>query len=120
MNIVKSGYPFVGTHIVINLYDILNLDLLNYLPQCKPNLDNLIKQLNLTVVNQAGYQFEPKGYTFIYVLSESHLSIHTYPEYNSCYIDIFCCNPDFNSLDAIKIIKQFFNTDNVSYNVIIR
>ena len=119
-NIVLSRKSPVGTHLVVNLYDIPDIDLLSYLWRCKPILSSIVSELNLTVVNEAGHQFQPIGYTFAYVLSESHLTIHTYPEHSSCYIDIFCCNPDFDSMKAINLVKQLFNTDNVTYQVIIR
>ena len=119
-NIVPPRKSPVGTHLIVNLYDIPDTDLLSYLWRCRPILDNIVDKLNLTVVNQAGHQFEPIGYTFAYVLSESHLTIHTYPEYNSCYIDIFCCNPTFDGLNAVRVLKEAFNTNNATYDIIIR
>jgi S-adenosylmethionine decarboxylase len=119
-SIVPSRQMSVGTHLIVNLYDISDTDLLSYMWRCNPILSNIVNELNLTVVNEAGHQFQPIGYTFAYVLSESHLTIHTYPEHSSCYIDIFCCNPDFNPMKAITLLKQLFNTDNVKYNIITR
>ena len=110
----------VGLHLIVNLYDISNVELLSYVDLCKPILNNIISELNLTVVNEAGHQFEPIGYTYAYVLSESHLTIHTYPEYNSCYIDIFCCNPEFNPVKAFELLKGLFNTSNGIHHIIKR
>lgn len=110
----------VGQHLIINLYDINNIDLLSFLCKGQPILNNIIKQLNLHVVNEAGHQFHPHGYTYAFVLSESHLTIHTYPEHNSCYIDIFCCNPEFNPTNAVNILKKAFNTNNDIYHIITR
>ena len=38
-------------------------------------------------------KFTPQGLTIIYLLSESHLSIHTWPETKSCAIDFYHCGP---------------------------
>jgi S-adenosylmethionine decarboxylase proenzyme len=109
-----------GTHLILNVYDIKNTNLLSNLSNIKNKLDKLVKLLNLSVVNEAGYQFEPYGYTYAYILSESHFTIHTYPEKNACFIDIFCCNSSFNSTYAITLIKDLFETDNVNNVVIFR
>jgi S-adenosylmethionine decarboxylase len=102
------------------LYDILDTDLLKYLWRGMSHINTIINELNLTVVNKASHQFDPFGYTFAYVLSESHLTIHTYPEHNSCYIDIFCCNPNFDPFEAVRVIKRVFDTNSATYEVIIR
>jgi S-adenosylmethionine decarboxylase len=78
----------VGTHLIANLYGV-DASLLEKLEVGLPILEKIVTDLALTVVARAGYQFEPKGYTYAFVLSESHFTIHTYPEYGSCFIDIF-------------------------------
>ena len=35
--------------------------------------------------------FQPQGYTAIWLLSESHLAVHTFPEENSTYIELTSC-----------------------------
>jgi S-adenosylmethionine decarboxylase proenzyme len=117
--IVYQGTKQVGKHLIINLYNV-HYSILSHLWTGRLILDNIIEQLNLHVVNEAGHQFDPYGYTIAYVLSESHLTIHTYPEYNSAYIDIFCCNPDFNPIRAIGELKDAFQTDTVTYHIVNR
>lgn len=43
------------------------------------------------VLNYQWHQFEPHGVTCLVLLSESHLSIHTWPEKGSAAVDIFTC-----------------------------
>jgi S-adenosylmethionine decarboxylase len=62
-------------------------------------------------VGQTQKQFEPIGATMLYLLSESHLSIHTYPEKNYCAIDVYCCNLNLNVPEIIKTINDYFNGD---------
>lgn len=109
----------VGVHLLLNLYNVSD-KLLEKLFVGRPLLDRIVSELNLTVVSETGHQFTPMGYTYAYVLSESHFTIHTYPEFRSCYIDIFCCNPQFNTLHAIEFIKGIFDTKDVTYQVIKR
>lgn len=55
---------------------------------------------NLTVVKKVEHKFEPYGETIVWILSESHFSIHTYPEHNYLSLDIYICNEDVD-LDHI-------------------
>ena len=119
MTTMSLGNP-VGIHLLVNVYDIPNHELLSHLTRGRPLLDDIIRELNLHVVSQTGYQFSPIGYTHAYVLSESHFTIHTYPEFQSCYLDIFCCNPEFDPVYAIQQIKRRFHTENVRYHIIQR
>ena len=110
----------VGEHLILNVYDVADVALLKDLEVGLPYLENIVKELQLTVVSRTGYQFQPIGYTYAFVLSESHFTIHTYPEFRSCYIDIFCCNKDFDSHKAVNYIKKLFDTSRVTYNILKR
>ncbi len=110
----------VGTHVLVNVYDVPNIDILTYLSSGKSVLDDIVKELQLNVVAEAGHQFSPYGFSYAYVLSESHFTIHTYPEYKSCYIDIFCCSSSFNPEYSVDLIKKGFHTDNVKHQVVNR
>ena len=51
-------------------------------------------QANLTVVAIQGHQFAPQGVSVVAVLSESHLSIHTWPELGYAALDVYTCGLD--------------------------
>ena len=112
----------VGTHVLINVYDVPEQDTasLTSLEVGRPLLDNIVRELAFHVVAQTGHQFKPMGWSYAYVLSESHFTIHTYPEYHSCYIDMFCCNPAFDAKKAVELVQQAFHTENVKYQVVRR
>lgn len=46
---------------------------------------------NMTVLAVADHQFEPQGETWMWLLSESHCSLHTFPEHNYFSLDIYGC-----------------------------
>jgi S-adenosylmethionine decarboxylase proenzyme len=74
----------------------------------------------LTVVNKAFHQFEPFGVTGVLVLSESHFSVHTYPERDCIYLDIFCCADHFDPEEAGRIILTEFNGTGADWQVVNR
>lgn len=69
-------------------------------------LDELCRKYDFTVLHRVFHFFEPQGMTCVYVLSESHLSVHTWPEDDFVSIDLFCCR-NLDS-DRIKDILDYF------------
>jgi S-adenosylmethionine decarboxylase len=57
--------------------------------------DQLITQLDLHVVGEGlWHQFpSPGGLTGLYLLTESHLTFHTYPECGMVTFNLYCCRP---------------------------
>lgn len=53
---------------------------------------DLINHLDLKVVKRISHTFHPKGMTLAFILSESHLLIHTWPESGLIHIDLLTCS----------------------------
>ena len=62
--------------------------------------DSIIKKLNLTIVKKVYYPFKPIGETLVYILSESHFAIHTWPENKLIHFDLVSCK--LLSKDKVK------------------
>ncbi|MBX3157796.1 MAG: adenosylmethionine decarboxylase [Deltaproteobacteria bacterium] len=57
-------------------------------------LDRIVAAMDLHVISTAVHQFPaPGGITAIYLLSESHLAIHTFPESATATLNVYCCTP---------------------------
>jgi len=83
-------FDFSGTHVLADVYDI-HPDAVN---DEKVILEGLAAGINRSGATLCGMQtkrFEPVGLTAIYLLSESHVSVHTYPEQRSLFFDAFTC-----------------------------
>ena len=69
-------------------------------------LSNAAKLANAKVLNLVSNKFEPQGVTAIALLSESHLSIHTWPESSYSAVDIFTCGQNMKpNLSCKYLIK---------------
>jgi len=53
--------------------------------------DLQLKESGFGVLSFMEYSFEPEGYTAIWLLSESHFAIHTFPEEGKSYIELSSC-----------------------------
>lgn len=97
--------------LIANVYEIKNIDLISHVDNIIPLLDLIVNKCHLNVIEKCSYQFEPCGVTAIYLLAESHLSIHTFPEDKRVRIDLYCCNPNVEFDIALDIIYYYFNGD---------
>lgn len=73
-----------------------------------------------TLLSKQSREFNGGGFTMIILLSESHASIHTYPEHNSCFVDLFTCgtNCSYESFDYI--LSEYLQPEKIEKKVISR
>ena len=95
-------------HLLLELYKC-NFEKLNDESFLRCSLNKAAKLANATVLNLISNKFEPQGVTAIALLSESHISIHTWPESRYSAIDIFTCGqnmlPELASQYLIDVLK---------------
>jgi S-adenosylmethionine decarboxylase len=80
-----------GLHIVANLR-VKDLSKLIDYHNFKQFIDQEIANNNLTKVGEAYHDFPGGGYTGVVCLTESHLSVHTWPEKEYLTFDVFLSN----------------------------
>ena len=61
----------------------------------KNNFSDLLGLSGFEILNFIEHYFEPQGYTALWLLGESHLAIHTFPEEQKSYIELSSCNEDY-------------------------
>lgn len=74
----------------------------------------LAKGLKLTVVNSYIHQFQPHGLSLILIIAESHLAIHTWPEYNYMHIDVVSCSRKADLSKLEKSLRQHLKPERLS------
>lgn len=68
-------------------------------------LDEAIKISGYAVLQFTEHHFTPKGYTCLWLLAESHLAVHTFPEKNLSYIELSGCNKKKNE-KFVEILEK--------------
>jgi len=80
---------------------------------CKDFFDSVISELQLHNVGEVYHEFDNKGFTVVICLTESHISLHTWPEHSLATFDVFLSNfNEDNSRKAKELYKAtiaFFN-----------
>lgn len=80
-----------GKHMICDIKNIKNTVLLNDINKIKNLLDTICYRHDFTVIQSISKEFDPIGLSIIYLLTESHISIHTFPERNYLALDIYTC-----------------------------
>ncbi len=58
----------------------------------KQDFEELLTNSGFGIINFMEHHFEPYGYTGIWLISESHFAVHTFPEEGKTYIELASCN----------------------------
>jgi S-adenosylmethionine decarboxylase len=80
----------LGKHYLCEVFGC-NSNILNDETNLVLLIEHAINRAGATLLNIASHKFEPQGVTIVALLSESHISIHTWPENGSAAIDVFTC-----------------------------
>lgn len=98
----------LGKHLLVELYGC-NPELLKKVDAVRKILVTAAKSCKATVVDVAFHEFKPFGVSGVVVIAESHLSIHTWPEYQYAAVDIFTCGNSIEPEQAVRHIADSFN-----------
>lgn len=79
-----------------------------------------VRESGLTVVDEGFYKFSPHGFTCFLLLAESHASLHAWPEYDYCAIDLFTCNLGMDMTPLVEKIKSAFGAQSYTLRLIER
>lgn len=104
----------VGFHIIAELYGCPE-EKISRVGPIRDILNRTVEQSQLTKVGQSFYQFMPSGVTGVILLSSSHISVHTWPEYKYVSLDIFSCAGEKKARRAFELIKKELLPQKVSY-----
>ena len=96
-------HEFYGVHVFGEMYGLTFSDL-NDLKKLEKILREGIKKSGATLCSVQSKRFTPSGVTLLGLLSESHASLHTYPDFGSLFFDAFTCG---STCDPRKIADEF-------------
>ena len=81
-------------------------DLLNNLAAIETILKEAARQADATIVDSVFHHYNPHGLSGVVVIAESHLSIHTWPEYGYAAADFFTCGDQVDPWKACRYMKE--------------
>jgi len=98
-----NNFPFFKQYVIKIIFEdkvVINEKLIDEIA------DILINKFKLKVVNQGKHEFTNNGLTKCWILSQSHLIIHSWPENNALHIDLMTCS---SFIANSKLFKKCLN-----------
>jgi len=108
-SMMKTTFVSTGKHMICDLHNIGNIELLNSLSGIREVVDWICKEHSFPILGKLEHQFTPQGCSLVYLLSESHISVHTFPEKNYIAMDIYTCREYPNNDVYEKIYNYLAN-----------
>ena len=103
----------LGRHLLLEVFDCES-DAINNLEAVKGALIEAAKRAQATIVDVVFHEFNPFGISGVVVIAESHLSIHTWPEYRYAAVDIFSCGEVLQPEVAANYLVEQFGAERAS------
>ncbi len=115
----EDSYNFKGKHFIASYCgcDQTALENVELLIQV---MERAVNQSGASILDSSAYQFPGNGLTMVFLLSESHASIHTYPEHQGCFIDLFTCGDHCSYEKFHESLSSYLKPSCVHEKVLIR
>lgn len=107
----------LGRHLILELWGSDNL---NSLEKVERALRDAVDACGLHLRDLKLYHWSPEGITGVAVLSESHITIHTWPEYRYAAIDVFTCGEQNDPRRVLPIIQSYFQAERIQVIEVVR
>lgn len=112
-------YAFCGKHFLAS-YVGCDQEAISNLAALEQKMIEAVLASGATILGSCTHYFEPDGFTFVLLLSESHASIHTYPEHRSCFVDLFTCGEACSEELFDRVLRQYLQPMGVESRVLLR
>lgn len=103
----------LGRHILAEIYGC-NSEILNNKEYIEKIMVDSALKAGAEVREVAFHKFSPQGVSGVVIISESHLTIHTWPELGYAAVDVFTCGDKINPWDACNYMTEKFEADNMT------
>ena len=95
----------LGRHLLIELQDC-DKEVLDDLSFLRDTMLEAAVDCGATVLGESFHHFSPQGVSGVVVIAESHLSIHTWPEYGYAAVDVFTCGTSVEPRKAAEVLIE--------------
>jgi S-adenosylmethionine decarboxylase proenzyme len=103
----------LGRQILVEYYDC-NQEKLNDVDFIESAFIEATKASKATIITHNFHKFSPYGVSGVIVIAESHVAIHTWPEYNYAAVDIFTCGDSIDPWIIQEYLKDSLESNNTS------
>jgi S-adenosylmethionine decarboxylase len=103
----------LGRHLLVELHDC-DKEALNDLGFLRNVMLDAAIGCGAVVLGDSFHHFSPQGVSGVVIIAESHLSIHTWPEYGYAAVDVFTCGTTVQPEKAAEVLIKKLGSQNHS------
>jgi spermidine synthase len=97
----------LGRHCIIEYYGCPS-EIMNDVKLIEDAMVGAARAMRANIVASEFHHFNPHGVSGMVIISESHLSIHTWPEYGYAAVDVFTCGDVIDPTNAHEMLREAF------------
>lgn len=109
----------LGKHLLAEFIGCKGCDL-DSVHQIKEEMENAAREAKATIVQSVFHHFSPFGVSGAVVIAESHLTIHTWPEYGYAAVDVFTCGSTVDPQVSLDYLAKIFDVDKMIVKDVVR
>ena len=95
----------LGRHILVEFYGCCP-SILNDVDRIEKSMAEAAQASGATIINTTFHHFSPYGVSGVVVIQESHMSIHTWPEYRFAAVDLFTCGDQIDPQASYRALSK--------------
>ncbi|MFH0882603.1 MAG: adenosylmethionine decarboxylase [bacterium] len=103
----------LGHQMMVEFYDC-DKDILDNLAGIESAMIDAALVSGATIVEKVFHRFSPWGVSGVIVIAESHLAIHTWPEYGYAAVDLFTCGDTVDPMKGFELLEERLGSQNMS------
>lgn len=103
----------LGRHILVE-FSGCSPEIMNSVSIIENAMVDAAQKAGATVINSTVHHFSPYGVSGVVVIQESHLAIHTWPEYGYAAVDLFTCGEEVDPWVSFDFLNEVFEAKNYS------
>ncbi len=109
----------LGRHLIAELFecDPKVLDSIEFIEEA---LLEAARASRSTIISHYSYRFKPHGVSAYVLVAESHISIHTWPEYGYAAVDVFTCGRHTDPWKGLEVLRRRLRARRVEVTEIVR
>lgn len=100
----------LGRHVLVELWEAVNLDRPDTIEEA---LVETVRATGGTLLDVRVIPFPGGGASGVAIIAESHVTIHTWPEYGYAGVDLFTCGPTMNMEAGVEMLKKYFSPQRI-------
>ncbi|RTZ91662.1 MAG: S-adenosylmethionine decarboxylase proenzyme [Deltaproteobacteria bacterium] len=98
----------LGRHVLTEFYGCKH-KILDNIEEIKSLMEQAALFSGATIIDSRFHRFNPHGVSGVVIIAESHLAIHTWPEFDYASIDIYTCGTSVDPWKAYQYLKDHLN-----------